>query len=74
MSSFPVTRLRRLRRTEALRGLVRETSLSLDDLTQPLFVAPSVSRRHAVPSLLGAGAALTGSGAHRRVTGEHPAT
>ena len=40
MSSFPVTRLRRLRRTGALRDLVRETPLSVDDLVQPLFVAP----------------------------------
>ncbi len=32
VSTFPVTRLRRLRRTGALRDLVRETSLSLDDL------------------------------------------
>ena len=40
MSTFPATRLRRLRRTGALRDLVRETTLSLDDLVQPLFVAP----------------------------------
>jgi porphobilinogen synthase len=40
VSSFPVTRLRRLRRTEALRSLVRETRLSLDDFVMPLFVAP----------------------------------
>ena len=39
MGAFPVTRLRRLRRTGALRGLVRETRVSLDDLVQPLFVA-----------------------------------
>jgi len=36
--SFPATRLRRLRRTPALRGLVRETRLSASDLIQPLFV------------------------------------
>jgi porphobilinogen synthase len=40
VSSFPVTRLRRLRRTGALRDLVRETTLSVDDLVMPLFVAP----------------------------------
>jgi porphobilinogen synthase len=40
MSAFPATRLRRLRRSGALRDLVRETTLSLDDLVQPLFVAP----------------------------------
>ena len=35
---FPTTRLRRLRRTEALRALVRETRLSPDDFIYPLFV------------------------------------
>ncbi|MDH4178181.1 MAG: porphobilinogen synthase, partial [Thermoleophilia bacterium] len=35
--SFPATRLRRLRRTDVLRALVRETSLSLDDVVMPLF-------------------------------------
>jgi len=38
--SFPATRLRRLRRTDALRVLVRETSLSLDDVVMPLFACP----------------------------------
>jgi porphobilinogen synthase len=38
--SFPVTRLRRLRRTDALRALARETSLSLDDVVMPLFACP----------------------------------
>jgi porphobilinogen synthase len=38
--SFPATRLRRLRRTDALRALVRETSLSLDDVVMPLFACP----------------------------------
>ena len=40
MASFPATRLRRLRRTDALRALVRETSLSLDDVVMPLFACP----------------------------------
>jgi porphobilinogen synthase len=39
-SAFPVTRLRRLRRTETLRALVRETRLSLDDVVMPLFACP----------------------------------
>ena len=39
-SAFPVTRLRRFRRTAALRSLVRETRLSLDDFVHPLFVCP----------------------------------
>jgi porphobilinogen synthase len=40
VSSFPATRLRRLRRTEALRGLVRESRLALDDVVAPLFACP----------------------------------
>ena len=40
MSGFPVTRLRRLRRTDTLRALVRETRLSLDDVVMPLFACP----------------------------------
>jgi porphobilinogen synthase len=39
VSSFPEVRLRRFRRTGALRGLVRETRLSLDQFVMPLFVA-----------------------------------
>jgi porphobilinogen synthase len=38
--AFPVTRLRRFRRTAGLRSLVRETRLSLDDFVYPLFVCP----------------------------------
>jgi len=40
MTGFPVTRLRRLRRTDTLRALVRETHLSLDDVVMPLFACP----------------------------------
>ena len=40
MSLFPATRLRRLRRTDTLRALVRETRLSLDDVVMPLFAVP----------------------------------
>jgi porphobilinogen synthase len=40
MSTFPVTRLRRFRRTDALRSFVRETRLDLDDFVMPLFVGP----------------------------------
>src|SRR5919109_4016526 len=40
MSTFPVTRLRRFRRTGRLRSLVRETRLDLEDFVQPLFVRP----------------------------------
>jgi len=51
VSSFPVTRLRRLRRTGQLRELVRETSLSLDDLVMPLFVAPAALPNDRLPAL-----------------------
>ena len=51
MSSYPLTRLRRLRRTGALRDLVRETTLSLDDLVQPLFVAPAALPNERLPGL-----------------------
>ena len=40
MSAFPATRLRRLRRTDALRSLVRETRLDLDAFVLPLFACP----------------------------------
>jgi porphobilinogen synthase len=51
VSSFPTTRLRRLRRTAGLRSLVRETRLDLDDFVQPLFVAPASLRNDALPPL-----------------------
>jgi porphobilinogen synthase len=51
MSSFPVTRLRRLRRTESLRSLVRETRLSLDEFVYPLFVAPEAERNEELPGM-----------------------
>src|SRR5918993_5504650 len=51
MSTFPVTRLRRLRRTGALRSLVRETRLDLDDFVLPVFVAPEPLRNEALPAL-----------------------
>ncbi len=39
---FPATRLRRLRRTDALRSLVRETSLAASDLILPIFVEEGI--------------------------------
>ncbi len=51
--SFPGTRLRRLRRTPALRGLVRETALSPDDLIQPLFVTAGTDLREPVEAMPG---------------------
>src|SRR3954464_5867656 len=49
--SFPATRLRRLRRTDALRGMVRETRLSASDLIQPLFVRAGSGPATPIPSL-----------------------
>ena len=43
MTTFPTTRLRRLRRTNRLRALVRETRLDLEDFVMPLFVCPGES-------------------------------
>jgi porphobilinogen synthase len=50
---FPVTRLRRLRRTEALRSLVRETHLLPSMLIQPVFVCPGEGVRKPVASMPG---------------------
>ncbi|MGA7339500.1 MAG: porphobilinogen synthase [Terracidiphilus sp.] len=51
--SFPETRLRRLRRSEPLRALVRETALEPGDLIYPLFLCPGEGVRHAVGSMPG---------------------
>jgi porphobilinogen synthase len=51
MSSFPDVRLRRFRRTAPLRGLVRETRLSLDQFVMPLFVAPEPLVNEALPGM-----------------------
>jgi len=51
--SFPITRLRRLRRTETLRGMVRETRLVREDLVQALFVVEGAGRREPVASMPG---------------------
>jgi porphobilinogen synthase len=50
---FPATRLRRLRRTGLLRGLVRETELSVDRLIYPMFVVAAGERRTPIASLPG---------------------
>ena len=51
MSSFPITRLRRFRRTASLRGLVRENRLSLDQFVMPLFVAPEPLANDELPGM-----------------------
>ncbi len=51
--SFPDVRPRRLRRTEAIRRLVRETRLSTDHLVLPLFVRPGQGIRKPIASMPG---------------------
>jgi porphobilinogen synthase len=50
---FPIQRLRRTRRTGALRGLVRETQLSPSDLVYPIFVTVGEDVKNPVASMPG---------------------
>jgi porphobilinogen synthase len=51
VSTFPITRLRRLRRTDRLRSLVRETRLDLDDFVMPLFIGPESQANPELPPM-----------------------
>src|SRR6185503_15423121 len=51
VSSFPATRMRRMRRSAALRSLVRETRLDLESFVMPLFVGPDTKRNADLPPL-----------------------
>lgn len=51
--SFPKTRLRRLRVSDAMRRLVRETRLSVDDLVYPLFVRDAKGLKEPIKSMTG---------------------
>lgn len=51
--SFPQRRLRRLRRTPAIRRLVAETRLSVDDLIAPLFVREGITEPQPIASIPG---------------------
>ena len=51
--TFPTHRPRRLRRTEALRGFVRETRLSTSGLVYPMFACPGTKVRIEVTSMPG---------------------
>jgi porphobilinogen synthase len=51
MSAFPATRLRRLRRSDRLRSLVRESRLDLEDFVFPLFVGPATDPNPDLPAL-----------------------
>jgi porphobilinogen synthase len=50
---FPEIRLRRLRRSESLRALVRETTLNPGDLIYPLFICPGEGVRNPISSMPG---------------------
>jgi porphobilinogen synthase len=51
--AFPQSRLRRLRRTENLRALVRETAVEPGDLIYPLFICPGEGVRNPISSMPG---------------------
>src|ERR1700710_2782534 len=51
--NFPITRFRRLRRTEAMRSLVRETHLHPAALIYPLFICPGEGIRKEISSMPG---------------------
>jgi len=51
--NYPDYRARRVRRTDALRRMVRETRLSVDNLCWPLFVVPGSGVQKAIPSMPG---------------------
>jgi len=51
--TFPHKRMRRLRRTEALRRIVAETTLSPDDLIAPLFLREGIDEPQPIVSLPG---------------------
>jgi porphobilinogen synthase len=53
MTTFPTVRLRRTRQTDKLRGLVRETHLSVDQLIYPLFIAEGIGEPQAISSMPG---------------------
>ena len=50
---YPLTRMRRNRRADFSRRLVRETHLSVDDLIYPMFVVEGTALREPVPSMPG---------------------
>ena len=51
--AFPANRMRRLRRTETLRTLVRETRLTPESFIYPLFICPGAGFRKEVGSMPG---------------------
>ncbi|ECC3298944.1 porphobilinogen synthase, partial [Salmonella enterica subsp. enterica] len=48
--AFPATRMRRIRKNEHLRSMVRETHLAADHLIYPVFVLPGQNQTQDIPS------------------------
>ncbi len=53
IAMFPKKRMRRLRRTEKIRAMMRETAVSKDDLIYPIFVEEGMGERKAIESMPG---------------------
>lgn len=53
MNTFPTVRMRRTRQNDKLRGLVRETHLSVDQLIYPLFIAEGIDEPREIGSMPG---------------------
>ncbi|HHG74145.1 MAG TPA: porphobilinogen synthase, partial [Persephonella sp.] len=51
--AYPVHRLRRLRKNENIRRLVRENYISVDDLIYPLFIEEGQNIKKEIPSMPG---------------------
>lgn len=50
---FPVLRMRRLRKNDTIRRMVRETQLSVNDLIYPMFIRPGSGEKRAISSMPG---------------------
>ena len=50
---YPITRMRRLRYNQALRGLVEETEVGVDDLVYPIFIDENIHEKKAIESMPG---------------------
>ena len=51
--AFPATRMRRIRKNDQLRAMVRETQLTADHLIYPVFVLPDQNQTQDIPSMPG---------------------
>lgn len=50
---FPLHRMRRMRRTESMRRLIKETRLSVDNLIQPVFAIPGSNKKEEISAIPG---------------------